>query len=133
MRHGPLNLITDVEGIAVGNTQDARIATGVTVALFEPEAVASVAITGGAPAGRCGAGPRTSKPWRFSAAEGPARLPPGVWVRARLVSTTTVLERPWLKLCFTTPALTDPVRGFRLRGGMPGLQLSLSSVMRSLD
>ncbi|MFO1114840.1 MAG: P1 family peptidase [Beijerinckiaceae bacterium] len=52
MRHGPLNLITDVEGIAVGNTQDARIATGVTVALFEPEAVASVAITGGAPAGR---------------------------------------------------------------------------------
>ncbi|MEI2735205.1 MAG: P1 family peptidase [Rhodoblastus sp.] len=52
MRAGPRNLITDVAGLTVGHAQDARIATGVTVALFEPEAVASVAITGGAPAGR---------------------------------------------------------------------------------
>lgn len=52
MKHGPLNLITDVEGILVGNSEDAKIATGVTVALFDREAIASVAITGGAPAGR---------------------------------------------------------------------------------
>lgn len=52
MQHGPRNLITDVEGILVGASADEKIATGVTVALFETEAVASVAITGGAPAGR---------------------------------------------------------------------------------
>src|SRR6185437_10272075 len=76
----------------------------------------------GAPAGRGaagGAGRGSNR--RFSADEGAARLPPpGMWVRARLVSTTTVLERPWLKLCFTVPALTDPApRGFRVRGGRP--------------
>ena len=38
-------------------------------------------------------------------------------MRGRLVSTTTVLERPWLKLCFTVPVLTEPpVRGFSVRG-----------------
>ena len=52
MQHGKRNLITDVGGIAVGNTQDAKIATGVTVALFEKEATASVFVSGGAPAGR---------------------------------------------------------------------------------
>ncbi len=52
MIHARRNLITDVEGILVGNAEDPRIATGVTVVLFEPDAVASVAITGGAPAGR---------------------------------------------------------------------------------
>lgn len=52
MRTGPKNLITDVAGLRVGHAQDPRIATGVTVALFEDEAVASVAVTGGAPAGR---------------------------------------------------------------------------------
>ncbi len=52
MRTGPKNLITDVAGLSVGNAHDARIATGVTVALFDSEAVASVAVTGGAPAGR---------------------------------------------------------------------------------
>jgi L-aminopeptidase/D-esterase-like protein len=52
MIHGPRNLITDVDGVLVGNSADEKIATGVTVALFETEAVASVAITGGAPAGR---------------------------------------------------------------------------------
>ena len=52
MRTGPTNLLTDVLGITVGHANDARIATGVTVALFEPDAVAAVAITGGAPAGR---------------------------------------------------------------------------------
>ncbi len=50
--------------------------------------------------------------------------------RARLVSTTTVFVRPWLKLCFTVPALTDPpVRGFRVRGLRP---LLFSSLIRSL-
>jgi L-aminopeptidase/D-esterase-like protein len=52
MRTGPKNLITDVAGISVGQAHDHRIASGVTVALFEPDAVASVAVTGGAPAGR---------------------------------------------------------------------------------
>lgn len=43
------NLITDVPGILIGNAQDAGAATGVTVALFEAPAIASVAILGGAP------------------------------------------------------------------------------------
>jgi hypothetical protein len=47
------------------------------------------------------------------------------------------LERPWLKLCFTVPALTDPApRGFRVRGWRPpeaGVRpLLFSSLMRSL-
>src|SRR5207253_11341281 len=75
---------------------------------------------------------------RFSADEGAARLlAAGAWVRGRLVSTTTVLERPWLKLCFTVPALTEPApRGFRVRGWRPpGAELRpllFSSLMRSL-
>ena len=52
MRTGPKNLITDVAGLSVGNAHDAKVATGVTVALFETEAVASVCVSGGAPAGR---------------------------------------------------------------------------------
>lgn len=46
------NLITDVPGILVGNADDARAATGVTVAVFERSAVASVATLGGAPGDR---------------------------------------------------------------------------------
>lgn len=46
------NLITDVAGVLVGNAHDARLASGVTVALFEAPAVASVATLGGAPANR---------------------------------------------------------------------------------
>lgn len=52
MKTGPKNLLTDIPGITVGQADDTKIATGVTVALFDPDAVASVAITGGAPAGR---------------------------------------------------------------------------------
>ncbi|MDE2579009.1 MAG: P1 family peptidase [Hyphomicrobiales bacterium] len=52
MKTGPRNLITDVAGVSVGNAHDARLASGVTVALFEPGALASVAVTGGAPGGR---------------------------------------------------------------------------------
>lgn len=46
------NLITDVAGIAVGNAQDARLASGVTVALLDAPAIASIATLGGAPANR---------------------------------------------------------------------------------
>jgi D-aminopeptidase len=44
------NLITDVEGVLVGSADDARLATGVTVVLFEQPVVASIAMNGGAPA-----------------------------------------------------------------------------------
>jgi D-aminopeptidase len=43
------NLVTDVRGLAVGNAQDAAIATGVTVMMFDAPTVASVAVSGGAP------------------------------------------------------------------------------------
>lgn len=46
------NLITDVPGVLVGNAQDARVATGVTVAVFEQSTVASVVTLGGAPGSR---------------------------------------------------------------------------------
>ena len=46
------NLLTDVAGVLVGNAQDARAATGVTVAVFEQSSVASVATLGGAPGSR---------------------------------------------------------------------------------
>ncbi len=46
------NLLTDVPGIRVGNAHDPKLASGVTVALFERPAVASVFVAGGGPAGR---------------------------------------------------------------------------------
>jgi L-aminopeptidase/D-esterase-like protein len=46
------NLLTDVAGISVGCAHEARLASGVTVALFEEPVVASVSVSGGAPAGR---------------------------------------------------------------------------------
>ena len=46
------NLLTDVPGILVGAAHEARLASGVTVVLFEEPAVASVSVSGGAPAGR---------------------------------------------------------------------------------
>ena len=46
------NLITDVAGLEVGNSQDPTLISGVTVVLFESPAVASCAVLGGAPAGR---------------------------------------------------------------------------------
>lgn len=49
------NLITDVEGVLVGNAEDQRVASGVSVVLFEQPAVASIAIHGGAPGLRDGA------------------------------------------------------------------------------
>jgi L-aminopeptidase/D-esterase-like protein len=46
------NLITDVAGLSVGCAHDNRLASGVTVVLFDEPAVASVSVSGGAPAGR---------------------------------------------------------------------------------
>ena len=44
------NLITDVDGVRVGSADDAKLASGVTMVLFDEPAVASIAINGGAPA-----------------------------------------------------------------------------------
>lgn len=49
---GPRNLITDVAGIRVGNAEDPRVRTGVTVVLPERPAVAAVDVRGGAPGTR---------------------------------------------------------------------------------
>jgi L-aminopeptidase/D-esterase-like protein len=49
---GPRNLITDVPGLAVGHAHDARLASGVTVLVLDPPALASVAVMGGAPGTR---------------------------------------------------------------------------------
>lgn len=48
------NLITDVPGVLVGHADDARIASGATVVLFETPAVGGLAAFGGAPALRDG-------------------------------------------------------------------------------
>ncbi|WP_419912747.1 P1 family peptidase [Hoeflea sp.] len=49
---GARNLITDVEGLLVGNAQDSKLKSGVTALLCENEAVASVQVLGGAPGTR---------------------------------------------------------------------------------
>lgn len=49
---GKQNLITDVPGIQVGNVQDNRIRTGVTVIIPDEPAVASADIRGGGPGSR---------------------------------------------------------------------------------
>jgi len=51
-RAGPMNLITDIEGIHVGNASDARIKSGTTAVLFDRPAVAGVQVLGGAPGTR---------------------------------------------------------------------------------
>ena len=51
-RPGPLNLITDVGGLAVGHAHDPAVATGVTVILPDHRAVAAVAVAGGGPGTR---------------------------------------------------------------------------------
>jgi L-aminopeptidase/D-esterase-like protein len=52
LRPGPRNLITDVDGIRVGNAEDNAAWTGVTVVLPDEPAVAAVDIRGGAPGTR---------------------------------------------------------------------------------
>lgn len=52
VRPGPRNLITDVDGILVGNAEDARVITGATVVLPEQQVVASCDVRGGGPGTR---------------------------------------------------------------------------------
>jgi L-aminopeptidase/D-esterase-like protein len=52
MKPGPLNLITDVPGLLVGNAQDDVIKTGATVVTADQPFTASVHIMGGAPGTR---------------------------------------------------------------------------------
>ncbi len=49
---GPRNLITDVEGLMVGNAEDQRALTGVTVLIPDAPVVASCDVRGGAPGTR---------------------------------------------------------------------------------
>ena len=49
---GPRNLITDVDGLLIGNAVDERARTGVTVVLPEGGAVASMDVRGAAPGTR---------------------------------------------------------------------------------
>jgi L-aminopeptidase/D-esterase-like protein len=51
-RHGPRNLITDLDGLLVGNADDQRLKSGVTVVVCEEPAIASYQILGGAPGTR---------------------------------------------------------------------------------
>jgi L-aminopeptidase/D-esterase-like protein len=51
-RAGPRNLITDVPGLMVGQVEDARVRTGVTVILPEAPAVAACSVAGGGPGTR---------------------------------------------------------------------------------
>lgn len=46
------NLITDVQGLKVGNAHDARLASGTTAVIFDTPAVAAVDIRGGGPGTR---------------------------------------------------------------------------------
>ncbi|WVT74918.1 P1 family peptidase [Sinorhizobium chiapasense] len=52
MRTGPLNLITDVSGLTVGNAEDHRLKSGVTAIVCDPPATAAVQVLGGAPGTR---------------------------------------------------------------------------------
>jgi D-aminopeptidase len=52
MRPGPRNLITDVAGLRVGNAEDHRVKTGVTVLVGQRPFVAAVNVMGGAPGTR---------------------------------------------------------------------------------
>src|SRR5215469_15839035 len=52
IRPGPRNLITDVDGIRVGQAEDARVRTGVTVLLNDEPFNAVADVRGGAPGTR---------------------------------------------------------------------------------
>ncbi|MEX3009404.1 P1 family peptidase [Hoeflea sp. TYP-13] len=52
IKTGPRNLITDVDGLLVGNAEDQELKSGVTAILCEDAAVASVQVLGGAPGTR---------------------------------------------------------------------------------
>ena len=52
MQTGPNNLLTDVAGLRIGNSQDENIKSGVTVLVADKPNVASVHVMGGAPGTR---------------------------------------------------------------------------------
>ncbi|MBS0564592.1 MAG: P1 family peptidase, partial [Proteobacteria bacterium] len=52
MQAGPRNLITDVEGLLVGNADDDALRSGVTVLTAAKPFVAAVQVMGGAPGTR---------------------------------------------------------------------------------
>ncbi len=52
MKPGPLNLITDVAGLRVGNAHDARLKSGATVLTADQPFTAAVSVMGGAPGTR---------------------------------------------------------------------------------
>ncbi|MFO3798040.1 MAG: P1 family peptidase, partial [Anaerolineales bacterium] len=52
MRAGPLNLITDVAGLRVGNAEEATLRSGVTVLTADRPFTAAVHVMGGAPGTR---------------------------------------------------------------------------------
>ncbi len=52
MQQGPLNLITDVPGLRVGNAEDAALRSGTTVLLGDGPLSAAVKVMGGAPGTR---------------------------------------------------------------------------------
>lgn len=52
MRQGPRNLITDVSGLKVGNAEDSRVRTGVTVLTADQPFTTAVHVMGGAPGTR---------------------------------------------------------------------------------
>jgi L-aminopeptidase/D-esterase-like protein len=47
-----LNLLTDIEGVSVGNVTDLALGSGVTAVVFDEPAIASGVVLGGAPGGR---------------------------------------------------------------------------------
>src|SRR5262249_61235331 len=49
MKPGPRNLITDVAGVRVGNVQEARLRSGITVVVFDQPAAAAVDVRGAGP------------------------------------------------------------------------------------
>ncbi|MCM2290757.1 P1 family peptidase [Allorhizobium sp. BGMRC 0089] len=52
MQPGPLNLLTDIDGLSVGHATDLTLGSGVTVIVFDEPATASGTVLGGAPGGR---------------------------------------------------------------------------------
>lgn len=52
MKSGPLNLLTDIDGLSVGHATDLALGSGVTVVVFDQPAIASGSVLGGAPGGR---------------------------------------------------------------------------------
>jgi L-aminopeptidase/D-esterase-like protein len=52
VRTGPLNLISDVAGLRVGNAEDVRLRSGITAVVFDRATVAAVDVRGGGPGTR---------------------------------------------------------------------------------